>query len=100
MAAYMATETNPEHPNVVALRETAYQILMRPTTVPVPVRLWIRDRHDSKHEGCTTAFIEMVTSVDDVESGWHHYCDSTDIDSRTCASKGQYSYASLYCKFV
>ena len=41
----------------------------------------------------------MVTSVD-VESGWHDYCDSKDIDSRTCASKCRYFYASLCGKFV
>ena len=61
LAAYRAMELYPTNANVIAMREKGYTVLMRSSSMPVPVRNWIMRQHNSKHGGCT--YGELVGSI-------------------------------------
>ena len=99
LATYRFMELYPTNANVIAMREKGYTVLMRSSSMPVPVRDWIMRQHNRKHGGCKITYTEMLNAVTTAESSWAAY-DDKKVTSRGCATKGECIYAKLYAKHV
>ena len=90
LAAYRATELHPTNANVIAMREKGHTVLMRSSSMPVPVRNWIMRQHKK----------QAWRVQDYVRRAGGQHIAMTRKSLREAATKGEYTYAKLYAKHV
>ena len=97
---YRAVEEDPANPLIIASIERGLpNCILFDENMPDDCVGWLRDWHNSFHEGSSVSFLELLKLVKDAHADWVAHADASGLKTRSCGS-GENSYEARRYKFV
>ena len=100
-AVKLAKKMEPESAEVKKIEANGVPncIRLKPDT-PSFVVAWCKKPHNSYHKGTAATLPEMFDQVFIIEAKWRDYTLQNRITHASCPDKGEFTYRSVYRKFV